>query len=129
MKQSSIEISIIRIIIWAIGGLFVAFFCNGGAAGSVELSSGAKMCLFIYTVIFYLVFIGSLNPYGPTQSVRHTLESKPEQECDQPIERDAETEELEPQNIDYSDKYKTATLFYIAVGGIILILFYMVFYT
>jgi hypothetical protein len=41
---------------WGIGGLFVAFVCNGGAGGSSNMSWPAWIGVAIYSLLFFRAF-------------------------------------------------------------------------
>lgn len=45
------------VAVWIVSGYLVLFACNGGAAGSAEVSPFAWACLAIYTVVFVTLFL------------------------------------------------------------------------
>ena len=106
---------------WAFFGLFVAFACNGGAAGSAtEFRSEMWFCLTIYTIVFFMPFV--VKSKAPDVSGEAAADSF---ECDTPVERDAESIKLDGQTIDFSDKYQAKIQIPIAILAITALLVYM----
>jgi hypothetical protein len=50
-----VVIFIIVLFVGGLVGLFFAFVCNGGAAGSSQMSASAWGCLLPYLIIYFLV--------------------------------------------------------------------------
>jgi len=118
---------LILLVVWGIFGLFIAFVCNGGAAGSSEMSGSAWTCLIIYTLIFV-----SVIPLWPG-----SLQSSPEDpsdektpadslECYIPIERDVASIKLNHPVIYSSDEPNAKKVILIVIVLITLMLGFMI---
>jgi len=125
MKEESIAFFIVMILVWGVTGLFVAFVCNGGAAGSSEMSSGAWVCLVIYTLIFSIISFVMHNSFQPADESINKGIGSDSFECDEPFERDVDFIKIIDQNIDYSDKYDIKKVLSIVIMIIVTILGYM----
>ncbi|NOQ36138.1 MAG: hypothetical protein GQ569_09625 [Methylococcaceae bacterium] len=109
------------LFMWMIPAFFIAFACNGGAAGSSQLTGFAWGCVGIYTLIFFL--IAGLLRSNINDTPCDDECSNESLECDKPIERDNDFIKLKQSSVDFSDPYNAKTLILIVIVVMIPIIY------
>lgn len=58
LKDVFLVLFLVVLVLGGAVGLFVAFACNGGAAGSSQMSAKAWECLLPYLVLYFMTLAG-----------------------------------------------------------------------